>query len=70
MDFKWMAIAIIGVVFAMALSSFSSSQKTDPTVEIEAIKAGLEQCRMNNLPRAKVIWVKDCNEYLKTLEGD
>ena len=70
MEVKWIAIAIVGVAFAIAIGNFSNKHEPDPAVEIEAVKAGLEQCRLNNMPMAKVIWVKNCKEYVKTFQDD
>ncbi len=64
MEFKWFAIMMIGIAIAAALTS-SVTNKSDPQVSIEAAKAGLEQCPVNDMPNPDTIWVKDCLAYMK-----
>ncbi len=68
MEFKWYAIMIIGVVTAVSMSDVMSSKGDSDAVKIEAAKAGLEQCRMNNYRTSPVIWVKDCKAYTETIK--
>jgi len=68
MEIKWLAIMLIGLALAGALTSFSGQFNRSPEVEIAAISAGLEQCRKTNNRNADTIWVKSCTEYIKTLE--
>ena len=58
-------VLIIAVVFGgLAIDNYTK-QKT----AIEAVKAGLEECPIKTGFSPQTIWVKDCPEYIKTIEA-
>ena len=67
METKWMMITIM-VVIASISAGLSFNSHSNNLANIEAAKAGLEQCpnKSAGLSSQKVIWVKDCKTFLET----
>jgi len=62
--FAALVVGIVIVVFIIAVTVYN----LDDSRDIEYAKAGLEQCKLPDDTTSKVIWVKSCTEYLKTLK--
>jgi hypothetical protein len=58
--YEMISISVIVIVIFGGLSLDDYNKKQ---VDIEAIKAGLEQCIIDSGLRNKTIWVKDCEKY-------
>lgn len=68
MEIRWLVIIVIGIVIVVSASRVLSLEGDSDAVKLEAIKTGLEQCRMTNYSTSKVIWVRDCEAYTKTIK--
>lgn len=61
---KYMPLVII-----IAICAIYYTEQNKLNLDKEYAKQGLEQCMQDSMINNKVIWVKNCAEYIKTVKG-
>ena len=57
------------LVFIVAMIAIYSLNYNVQQLHKEYAKQGLEQCMQDSVVNNKVIWVRSCPEYLKSIKG-
>lgn len=59
----------IPLVLIVAIIAIYSHTYNEQQLQKEYAKQGLEQCMRDSIVNNKIIWVRSCSEYLKSIKG-